>query len=41
MTLVLFAAVSDNGIIGSGNAMPWEIPGEQRRVKGLTWARPW
>lgn len=36
MTLVLFAAVTDNGIIGSGNSIPWRIPGEQRRVKELT-----
>ncbi len=36
MTLVLFAAVTDNGVIGSGNSIPWQIPGEQRRVKDLT-----
>jgi dihydrofolate reductase len=38
--IVLVAAVTDNGVIGSGNGIPWHIPGEQRRVKDLTMGKP-
>jgi len=34
------AAVARNGVIGSGPAIPWHIPGEQRRFKRLTLGHP-
>src|SRR6185312_3538678 len=40
MTVVLVAAVADNGVIGSGNAMPWNLPEDLRRFKQLTTGRP-
>ena len=36
MSFSLVAAVSKNGIIGDGNKIPWNIPGELARFKKLT-----
>ena len=36
MKLSLVAAVSENGVIGSGGAIPWKLRDEQRAVKALT-----
>lgn len=36
MRVTLIAAVSDNGIIGRGNALPWHLPADLRRFKRLT-----
>ena len=38
ITLVL--ARADNGVIGQGDAIPWHIPGEQKRFKTLTMGTP-
>jgi dihydrofolate reductase len=36
MTVTLVAAVARNAVIGSGGAIPWRLPGEQRQFKELT-----
>lgn len=36
MELILIAAVAANGVIGRGNRIPWQIPGEQARFKAIT-----
>lgn len=36
MELILIAAVAANGVIGSGNRIPWQMPCEQRRFKETT-----
>lgn len=35
--IVLVAAVARNRVIGDGPDIPWQLPGEQRLFKGLTW----
>lgn len=40
MTVTLIAAVAANGVIGAGNDIPWQLPGDQRRFKELTWGHP-
>ncbi len=35
--VVLVAAVARNRVIGDGPDIPWQLPGEQRLFKGLTW----
>lgn len=34
--LALIAAVARNGVIGSGNALPWRLPADLRRFRALT-----
>jgi dihydrofolate reductase len=36
MRVTLIAAVSENGVIGRGNALPWHLPADLRRFKQLT-----
>ncbi|UQZ83250.1 Dihydrofolate reductase type 3 [Paenibacillus konkukensis] len=36
MIISLIAAVSENGVIGMDETIPWNIPGEQKRFKELT-----
>jgi dihydrofolate reductase len=36
MRITLIAAVSDNGVIGRGNALPWHLPADLQRFKRLT-----
>jgi dihydrofolate reductase len=36
----LVVAVSENGVIGVRNALPWRLPSELRRFKQLTMKRP-
>jgi len=38
--LVVVAAVADNGVIGSANAMPWRLKTEQRHFRALTLGKP-
>ncbi len=40
MTLALIAAVSDNGVIGRDNKLPWYIPGDLRYFKQVTLGKP-
>jgi dihydrofolate reductase len=34
--LALIAAVAKNGVIGSGNALPWRLPADMQRFRTLT-----
>jgi dihydrofolate reductase len=36
MRIILIAAVSENGVIGRGNALPWHLPADLQRFKRLT-----
>jgi len=36
MRVTLIAAVSENGVIGRGNALPWHLPADLQRFKRLT-----
>lgn len=36
MTLSCIVAVSDNGVIGRDNALPWHLPADLKRFKNLT-----
>ncbi|MCL2561297.1 MAG: dihydrofolate reductase [Rikenellaceae bacterium] len=36
----IIAAVAENGVIGSGNAMPWHISEDFRRFKAITMGHP-
>jgi dihydrofolate reductase len=38
--LVLLAAVASNGVIGRDGALPWHLPDDLRRFKGLTLGKP-
>ena len=38
--LVLIAAVSENGVIGRGNALPWRLKSDLRRFRSLTMGKP-
>ena len=38
--IVLIVAVADNGVIGSGNAIPWRLKADQQRFKALTMGKP-
>jgi dihydrofolate reductase len=40
MQIVLIAAVADNGVIGSGGAIPWRLKTDQQRFKMLTLGKP-
>ena len=38
--IVLIVAVADNGVIGSGGAIPWRLKTDQQRFKTMTMGRP-
>jgi dihydrofolate reductase len=38
--LVLVAAVARNGVIGSGQGLPWRLSSDMKRYKALTWGKP-
>lgn len=38
--LVLVAALADNGVIGRGQALPWQLPDDLKRFKALTLGKP-
>jgi dihydrofolate reductase len=40
MEIVLIVAVADNGVIGSGGAIPWRLKSDMQRFKALTLGRP-
>ena len=40
LAIVLIVAVADNGVIGAGNAIPWRLKTDLRRLKALTIGRP-
>lgn len=37
---VIVVAVSDNGVIGDGEKMPWHLPADLKRVKQITMGKP-
>jgi len=40
MEIVLIVAVADNGVIGSGDAIPWRLKSDMQRFKALTLGKP-
>ncbi|MGB3584405.1 MAG: dihydrofolate reductase [Roseiarcus sp.] len=38
--LVLVAAVARNGVIGSGQGLPWRLSSDLKRFKARTWGKP-
>src|ERR1700745_294948 len=40
MEIVLIAAVADNGVIGTGGAIPWRLKSDMQRLKAMTMGRP-
>jgi dihydrofolate reductase len=40
MEVVLMVAVADNGVIGSGGAIPWRLRTDQQRLKSMTMGKP-
>lgn len=40
MRLVLVAAVSENGVIGRNNALPWRLKSDMRHFRATTMGRP-
>jgi len=40
MEVVLVVAVAENGVIGSGGAIPWRLKSDLQRLKALTWGKP-
>ena len=38
--IVLIAAVARNGIIGSDNELPWQLPDDMKRFRTLTMGHP-
>ncbi|WP_129644951.1 type 3 dihydrofolate reductase [Peristeroidobacter agariperforans] len=40
MVLSIIVAVADNGVIGSGNQLPWRLPEDLKRFKALSLGKP-
>jgi dihydrofolate reductase len=40
MEIVLIVAAADNGVIGSGGAIPWRLKTDQQRLKAMTMDKP-
>jgi len=40
ISITLVAAVAQNGVIGSANAMPWHLPSDLKRFRALTIGHP-
>jgi dihydrofolate reductase len=40
MNIVLVAAISDNGVIGRGNALPWRLKSDMAHFRELTMGKP-
>src|SRR3954464_6677913 len=38
--IVLIVAVAENGVIGSGGAIPWRLKADQQRLKTMTMGKP-
>ena len=39
-SLSIIVAVADNGVIGSGNQLPWRLPDDLKRFKALSLGKP-
>lgn len=40
MRISIIAAMAENRVIGSNGAIPWDLPGDRRRFRELTWGHP-
>jgi dihydrofolate reductase len=40
MDVLLIAAVAENGVIGSGNALPWRLRSDMQHFRALTMGKP-
>lgn len=40
MLLTIVVAISENGVIGAGNQLPWRLPDDLKRFKALTLGKP-
>ena len=40
MDIVLVAAVSENGVIGRGNALPWRLKSDMQHFRAVTMGKP-
>jgi dihydrofolate reductase len=40
MTISLIAAMAENRVIGRGNTIPWDLPGDMKRFKAITMGHP-
>ena len=40
MNIVLVAAVSENGVIGRGNTLPWRLKSDMQHFRSLTMGKP-
>jgi len=40
MNILLVAAVSDNGVIGRGNKLPWRLKSDMQHFRALTMGKP-
>jgi dihydrofolate reductase len=40
ISLVLVAAVAENGVIGRDNALPWRLKSDMQHFRALTWGKP-
>ncbi|KYH01130.1 dihydrofolate reductase [Bradyrhizobium sp. DOA1] len=40
MEIVFVVAIAENGVIGAGNAMPWQLKSDLARFKALTIGKP-
>ncbi|MCM2359136.1 MAG: dihydrofolate reductase [Geobacteraceae bacterium] len=40
MRISLIAAMAENRVIGRNGAIPWDLPADRRRFRGLTWGHP-
>jgi len=38
--LVLLAAIADNGVIGRGGTLPWQLKSDMRQFRAITWGKP-
>jgi len=39
-SIVLVAAVAENGVIGRGNGLPWRLKSDMKHFRGLTMGKP-
>jgi dihydrofolate reductase len=40
MIISIIAAMAENRIIGHEGAIPWDLPGDRRRFREITWGHP-
>ena len=40
VAIAIIAAIAENGVIGSGNHIPWRLPGDFAHFKRMTMGKP-